>query len=284
MNAIEIENFTWKYEGTKAPCIEGMNLTIGDNEFVGIVGPNGAGKTTLVSAIKGIIPSNYNGVYKGKLNVFGKPVKDLADMECAKLVGMVFSDPDSQFTSMSVEEEISFGLENIGVGLDEIEERIKWVTQLTDIRSLLTKSPYELSGGQKQRVAIASVIAMQPRILILDEPTSMLDPVSKNMIFSLLRGIKEKMHITVIVVEHNIEKLVEVADRMLMLEGGKIKTDQKVGDFFASLDEKDLEGIRVPGAIQAIRQAYKSLGIKKNPPAQFDEICAELAGLLRKAG
>jgi energy-coupling factor transport system ATP-binding protein len=214
MSAVEIKNLCWRYEGREEFTFEDLNLSIEENQFIGIVGPNEAGKTTLVSAIKGIIPSNFNGIYKGSVELFSKKVSTSSTRELAKTVGMVFSDPDAQFTSMSVEEEISFGLENIGCSVKEINDRMKWVSELTNIGELLEKPPYDLSGGQKQRVAIASIIAMKPKIIILDEPTSMLDPISKDMVFDLLKTMKEKLKLTVIVVEHNIEKLVELADKM----------------------------------------------------------------------
>ncbi|KAF0092335.1 MAG: cobalt/nickel transport system ATP-binding protein [Fusobacteria bacterium] len=250
MNAIEIKNLSWRYERAENYAIEDLNLIIEENQFIGIVGPNEAGKTTLASAIKGIIPSEFNGIYKGTVELFGKKVTDCSTRELAKTVGMVFADPDSQFTSMSVEEEISFGLENIGCTVEEIDERIKWVSELTNIEELLEKPPYDLSGGQKQRVAIASIIAMKPRIIILDEPTSMLDPISKDMIFSLLQTMKEKLKLTIIVIEHNIEKLVELSDKMILVNDGKIEKYTDTDVFFQDIEFLDSRSIRIPGAIR----------------------------------
>lgn len=250
MNAIEIKNLSWRYERAENYAIEDLSLIIEENQFIGIVGPNEAGKTTLASAIKGIIPSEFNGIYKGSVELFGKKVTDCSTRELAKTVGMVFADPDSQFTSMSVEEEISFGLENIGCTVEEIDERIKWVSELTNIEDLLEKPPYDLSGGQKQRVAIASIIAMKPRIIILDEPTSMLDPISKDMIFSLLETMKEKLKLTIIVIEHNIEKLVELSDKMILVNDGKIEKYTDTDVFFQDIEFLDSRSIRIPGAIR----------------------------------
>lgn len=250
MNAIEIKNLSWRYERAENYALDDLNLIIEENKFIGIVGPNEAGKTTLVSAIKGIIPSEFNGIYKGSVELFGKKVIDCSSRELAKTVGMVFADPDSQFTSMSVEEEISFGLENIGCTVEEIAERIEWVSELTNIGELLEKPPYDLSGGQKQRVAIASIIAMKPKIIILDEPTSMLDPISKDMVFNLLETMKKNLNLTIIVVEHNIEKLVELSDLMILVNDGKIEKYTKTEDFFDDLDFLDSRSIRIPGAIR----------------------------------
>ena len=176
---IAIKDLSWCYGDSEHRALDGVNLTLNSGEFVGIVGPNESGKTTLAAAMKGIIPQSFNGVYLGSVDLFGRPIVDYDAAECASLVGLVFSDPDAQFTTMSVEEEITFGLENIGLPIDVIGERLEWACELAGLQRLLTKSPFELSGGQKQRVAIAGVLAMRPKVIILDEPTSMLDPVSK---------------------------------------------------------------------------------------------------------
>lgn len=247
--AIRFSEFSWKYQDAKRFALSDVDLTVREGEFVGIVGPNEAGKTTLVSAIKGIIPENHHGVYRGVVEVFGREVRSLSTLEAAGAVGMVFADPDAQFTSMSVEEEITFGMENLGVPLPEIHRRLASVAALADLADLLEKSPHELSGGQKQRVAIASVLAMEPRILILDEPTSMLDPRSKTMVYRLLADLKERRRLTILVVEHNLERLVEVCDRLVLVTDGGVRVDAPTRTFFDLLDEDDRRSIRVPSSI-----------------------------------
>lgn len=279
MNAVEIKDLSWRYERAESFALESLNLIIEENKFIGIVGPNESGKTTLVSAIKGIIPSEFNGIYKGSVEIFGKKVTDCSSRDLAKMVGMVFADPDSQFTSMSVEEEISFGLENIGCTVEEIDERIKWVSELTNISELLEKPPYDLSGGQKQRVAIASIIAMKPRIIILDEPTSMLDPVSKDMVFNLLETMKKNLNLTIIVVEHNIEKLVELSDMMILINDGKIEQYKKTEDFFDDLDFLDSRSIRVPGAIRFVKMVNDEENLKT--PVHLNKIAEKLKQEIR---
>lgn len=279
MNAVEIKDLYWRYEGREEYTFENLNLTIEENQFIGIVGPNEAGKTTLVSAIKGIIPSNFNGIYKGSVKLFNKEVKTSSTRELAKTAGMVFSDPDAQFTSMSVEEEISFGLENIGCSIEEINERMKWVSDLTNIGDLLEKPPYDLSGGQKQRVAIASIIAMKPKIIILDEPSSMLDPISKDMIFDLLKTMKDKLKLTVIVVEHNIEKLVELADKMIFINNGKIDKYVETDRFFDDIEFLNKRSIRIPEAIQFMHMVNKDKNVLS--PMQLEDIEKTLKGYLK---
>ena len=216
-NVIEIIDYSWRYINTKIPAIEGINLTIEEGSFVGIIGPNGAGKTTLAYSIDGLIPGQYNGIKKGAVNVFETEVEDYAKGELQQLVGVVFSDPEAQFTAMTVEDELVFGMENIGLSLPEIQDRLDWVTELTDLSHLMMKPPYEISGGQKQRVALAAVLAMKPKILVLDEPTSMLDPVSRGLIFKVLAKLKAEENNTIIVIEHSLENLVPLADQMVLM-------------------------------------------------------------------
>ena len=205
---IEITDYSWKYINTKIPALKKINLSIEEGSFIGIIGPNGSGKTTLAYSIDGLIPGQYNGVKHGTVNVFGKEVEEYKTGELQRLAGMVFSDPESQFTAMTVEDELVFGMENIGLTVPEIRERLDWVTELTDLKHLLEKPPYEISGGQKQRVALAAVLSMMPKLLILDEPTSMLDPVSRVRIFDVLAKIKAEGKSTIIVIEHSLDALV----------------------------------------------------------------------------
>ena len=192
MIAVSIQDLGWKYSGRKNFAIEHVNLEIPANSFTSVVGPNEHGKTTLVSCIKGIIPNSFHGVWRGKVEIFGQDVRKMSGQSLAAEIGFVFADPEAQFTSMTVEEELVFGLENIGLPLGEVKSRLEWVTEIAMIADLLDKSPYEISGGQKQRVAIASVLAMKPRIMILDEPTSMLDPLGKDFIFDIMTNLKTR--------------------------------------------------------------------------------------------
>lgn len=282
MNAIEITGLSWKYSGKADYALKDINLSIEENTFVGIIGSNESGKTTLVSCIKGIIPENYSGVFKGDIKLFGKSIKECSPVEIARIIGMVFSDPDAQFTSMSVEEEIAFGLENMGIGVKEIKERIEWVSKLTSIENLLVKPPYDLSGGQKQRIAIASILAMKPKIIILDEPTSMLDPFAKDNIFSLLQKMKEELKVTVLVVEHNIEKIAELADSIILVSDGKIEKVGKTDGFFNDIEFIEKHSVKVPEAIKFISKVYEKKGISQGIPVKFNEIQNRMEGLLEE--
>jgi len=246
---IEIQNYSWKYINTRVPAIRGINLSIEEGSFVGVIGPNGAGKTTLAYSIDGLIPGQYNGVKKGTVKVFGKEVEEYAKGELQQLVGVVFSDPEAQFTAMTVEDELVFGMENIGLSLTEIKERLEWVTELTDLSHLLMKPPYEISGGQKQRVALAAVLSMRPKILVLDEPTSMLDPVSRERIFGVLAKLKEEENNTIIAIEHSLENLVPLADQMVLLSEGELILHDETQPFFQQSRLLLEKGVFPPGAM-----------------------------------
>lgn len=244
--AITINDLQWKYEHTTKFALDGINLEIEENSFLGIVGANESGKTTLISTINGLIPHAYNGIYRGRVEVLGKDVQKLDSLELASMVGFVFADPEAQFTAMTVAEELSFGLENLGLKTAEIGERLAYAAELTMIADLLDKSPYDISGGQKQRVAIACVLAMNPPIIIMDEPTSMIDPLGKQLIFDILRRLKDAREHTLIVVEHNVEQLAPLADRMLLMQDGTIARIADTRTFFEEPHLLTAHGVPTP--------------------------------------
>jgi energy-coupling factor transporter ATP-binding protein EcfA2 len=280
MEAVVTKDLGWKYSGRKRFAIEHVDLEIEENTFVSIVGPNEHGKTTLVSCIKGLIPSSFHGVWRGSVEIFGQDVRKLSAQRLAQEIGFVFADPEAQFTSMTVEEELVFGLENIGLPLGEVKERLDWVSQITMIGDLLDKSPYEISGGQKQRVAIASVLAMRPRIIILDEPTSMLDPLGKDFIFEILTNIKKETEMTVIVVEHNIEQIAPLSDVMILMYEGSIAKSGPPEVFFENSDFLIEHGIQPPQATAFIDNVRK-LGDYNGPlPISLEASIPVLANIL----
>ncbi len=250
MDLIEIKDCSWTYLNQPKAALQSINLTIRQGEFVGIIGPNGAGKTTLAYMINGLIPGQYHGIKDGEVLVYGKEVETYPRGALQRKVGMVFSDPEAQFTAMTVEDELVFGMENIGLTIPEIRERLEWVLSLTDMAPLMGKPPYELSGGQKQRVALAAVLAMTPEVMILDEPTSMLDPISRTRVFNVLEKTKQEKNNTVIVIEHSLEKLVPLADRMILLHDGKVALDDEPRAFFRQMPVLLEKGIEPPGVIR----------------------------------
>ena len=257
MLAVSIQDLGWKYSGRKNFAIEHVNLEIEANTFTSVVGPNEHGKTTLMSCIKGLIPHSFNGVWRGTVEVFGQNVREMSSQALADEIGFVFADPEAQFTSMTVEEEIVFGLENIGLELVEVKERLDWVAEIAMLEDLLDKPPYEISGGQKQRVAIASVLAMKPRIMILDEPTSMLDPLGKDFIFDILTNLKQEQDLTLIVIEHNIEQVAPLSDQMILMYDGNIAKLAPPDEFFENSEYLYQHGINPPQATAFLDELKK---------------------------
>ena len=275
--AIKIRDLTWQYTDTESPALKNIDLDIEENSFIGVCGPNESGKTTLVSCIKGLIPKNFHGAYQGEVEVFGKNVKELNTQELAEYVGFVFADPEAQFTSMSVEEELAFGMENIGLDITEIYQRIEWVAELTMIQDLLQKSPYDISGGQKQRVAIASAIVMQPKIIIMDEPTSMLDPFGKDSVFAICERMKNELNMTIIMVEHTIDRLTRLSDKMILMHDGQIKKFLEPKEFFEDVQEIAGFGLNVPDSMLFLDRLRKQ-GLYKGPMEYEPEKISQIAG------
>lgn len=247
---IEIENYSWQYLNTAKPALNDVNLSIEEGKFVGIIGSNGSGKTTLAYSIDGLIPGQYHGIKNGTVKILGKEVEEYGRGELQRSIGMVFSDPEAQFTAMTVEDELVFGMENLGMTIPEIRERLDWVLDLTDLGHLINKPPYEISGGQKQRVALAAMLAMMPKVMILDEPTSMLDPLSRKRVFDVLARLKQEERHTIIVIEHSLENLIPLADRMVLLSSGDLLLEDETQAFFQQVKLLLEKGISPPGAMR----------------------------------
>jgi len=279
---IEITNYSWKYINTRKPAIENINFSVEEGAFIGIIGPNGSGKTTLAYSMDGLIPGQYNGIKKGTVKIFGKEVEDYGQGELQRLVGVVFSDPESQFTAMTVEDELVFGMENIGLTIPEIRERLEWVTELTDLKHILEKPPYEISGGQKQRVALAAVLAMMPKILILDEPTSMLDPISRMRIFDVLAKLKKEKKSTIIVIEHSLENLVPLADRMVLMSSGELSLEDETQAFFQETEFLLEKGAFPPGALRFFYELSQKNLYRGNYPLTVESASITLKKLIEK--
>lgn len=279
---VEIQNYSWRYLYTKTPALNGINLTIEEGGFVGIIGPNGSGKTTLAYSLDGLIPGQYRGVKQGAVIILGREVEAYPAGALQKLVGVVFSDPEAQFTAMTVEDELVFGMENLGLSIPEIRQRLEWVTDLAGLGPLLDKPPYEISGGQKQRVALAAVLAMKPRILILDEPTSMLDPVSRKRIFEVLVKLKQEQRNTIIVIEHSLEHLAPLADRMILLSNGELLLDGETHAFFDRLDLLLEHGIQPPGAMLFTHRLVQQGYCAGRLPLTVDEAADSLTEVLAR--
>jgi len=236
MKEIEIKNFWWKYAGSDTWALKGVDLTINEGEFVLISGPTGAGKTTLLRSIIGLIPYGYLGTLKGNIYVRGKNLLESSISEMSKIVGMVFEDPETQIIWNRVIDDIVFPLENLNLNKDEMVERLNYSLKLLNLEDKKYSSPYELSGGQKQRLSLATIIAKRPKIILLDEPTSQLDPVGRREVIDALIKLKKEYSSTIVIVEHNIDQLVKYVDRILLLDDGKIVLDDVPDKYFENID------------------------------------------------
>ena len=263
---IEIKNFSYKYPLEDKNVLENLNLKIEKGEFWAVIGKNGSGKTTLCNALRRFVPDFYKGEVTGKIVVDGKNLKDFSPKELVTKIGFVFQNPFTQISGVkdTVFEEIAYGLENLAVEKEKIIKRVNETLKLLEIEHLKDKNPQEMSGGQKQRVALASIIVMDPEILVIDEPTSQLDPKGTHDIFKII-NIMAKKGKTIILVEHKLELIAEYAEKIVVLDEGKIILSGKANEVLNNkiLLEKEI------GMTQYSMLAYK---LEKVGKAKFEEI------------
>ena len=224
---LKIENLNYFYPEQQGTALKNINLEIEEGDFVLLVGGSGSGKSTLVKAIAGLVPEFYGGKVSGKITINNRNINEFRRRDLVQKVGIVFQDPETQLVMTRVEDEIAFGLENVAINENLIRRRIFEVSGALALNSYLNKSIPHLSGGLKQKVALASILAMQPDILILDEPTSQLDPVAGEEILTIIRRLNEENGITVILIEQRLERCFHLADRFIFMDKGEIKLNTK---------------------------------------------------------
>ncbi|MGF3104523.1 energy-coupling factor ABC transporter ATP-binding protein [Rossellomorea sp. DUT-2] len=240
MSGIEIRNVSYQYPTGSEKVLHDLNLTIESGKFYALAGVNGGGKTTLCNVIRGFIPHFFKGERTGEVLIDGKDVQDWDPSDLAQKVGFVFQNPFTQISGVkeTVFDEIAFGLENLGVEISVIKQKVQDIIKLLGIEYIQDKNPNELSGGQKQRVALASIIVMEPDILIFDEPTSQLDPQGTEEIFRVIDIMKKKGK-TIILVEHKIELIAEYADYVIVLQDGQIKKQGRTEEVLSEEGTQD---------------------------------------------
>ena len=272
MAIVNLLNVTYKYPITDSPALQNINLQVGEGEFLAVIGPNGAGKSTLCYTLAGFIPHFFKGEITGTVEVAGVEASRSNLNEWVLNVGLAFQNPFNQISGakFTVFEEIAFGLENTGVPRDEMKQRVKDAMKLTGISDLADRSPYSLSGGQQQRVALTSILVMQPKVLVLDEPTSQMDPIGTREVFGVIRTMAEK-GMTVVLVEHKVEWIANYADRVVALHEGQIILDGKPGDVLTS-DILTDKGFGISRYTSVARKA-KEIGLWKQDklPVTLDE-------------
>ncbi|NMC61099.1 MAG: ABC transporter ATP-binding protein [Candidatus Methanofastidiosa archaeon] len=222
---IRFKDFSFFYPDSLKPSLDRINVKIEEGEFLVISGPSGGGKSTFLRSINGLIPNFYGGKISGEVLVHGRNASETPTNQMSELVGMVFQDPENQLISNHVEREIAFGMENLCFPNDLMKKRIEEALDAVNISRLRNRITSELSGGQKQKVAIASALAMHPSILLLDEPTSELDPRSAEEVLNVIEKINDELGLTILLVEHRLERVIHHVDRILMIDGGKLIYD-----------------------------------------------------------
>lgn len=277
MEIFKIENLTYFYPEAANPAISDINLCVNEGEFLLIVGPSGGGKTTLARIMAGLIPDFYGGRINGRISFKGVSLAKLKKGQLQKEVGMVFQNPERQLIMGKVESEIAFGLENLGVEPDEIKRRIAEVSVFFGLSSLLDTQCEHLSGGEKQKLALASILAMGPKVIILDEPTSQLDPIAAEEVFQALRRLKDDFGYTIILIEQRLDRCFCLCDRIILLEDGRVAQDSDARNFasWAVKEKSDfiplfckLFSSHQPREVPlAVAQARKLIG-NYNGPAQ----------------
>lgn len=281
---IEVKDFTFRYREEQAPALSDINLTIPDGAFVGITGAAGSGKSTLTYALNGIIPHCYPGDFYGSVTVYGLDTCESQLTDISLLVGSVCQDIDSQMVSTVVEDEMLFGLENFGVAKDQVEARIVEALSSMGIADLRYRTIDSLSGGQKQKVAIASILAMRPRVLVLDEPTAELDPASSVVVFDLLAEYAREHKTTVVVVEQKIALLSDYADMLVVVDGGRIRYAASPEEVLEHADELLALGVNCPRSTTLMNRLRAS-GIYAGPVCRnVRQAACAIGALVQGAG
>ena len=223
MGYFKIENVNYKYPLEDKQALKNINIEIKKGEFWAVIGKNGSGKTTFCNMLRRFVPDFYKGELTGKITLEDKELKDYSQKELVQKIGFVFQNPFTQISGVkdTVFEEIAYGLENLGLKKEEIIFKVEKILKLLEIEKLRDRNPYDLSGGQKQRVALASIIAMNPDILVIDEPTSQLDPKGTEDIFKIINLMANEGK-TIILVEHKLELIAEYAQNILVLDEGEV--------------------------------------------------------------
>lgn len=273
MSIINVEHLKYKYPDTDKLVLNDISFTVERGEFIAVIGQNTTGKSTLCYSLSGLIPHFFKGGYGGSVTINDRVVETTELSDMVQTVGLIFENPFSQMTGakFTVYGEIAFGLENLGVPRHDMRERIDRSLAIMNITDLSDRSPFTLSGGQMQRVAIASVIAMNPDVLILDEPTSQLDPRGASDVFVVVENLS-KQGMTIIMAEHNMERIAKYADKVLLLHDGK-RIDFDTPEKVFSRDDLSQYGIAPP----VVTRVARKLGIKRKDTGLYPTLVDQLS-------
>ncbi len=263
---ISLKSYSFTYEGSGRRALSEINFDIEEEEIVVIAGASGSGKSTLLRSLNGLIPHVYRGTYEGGVWVDGMLVKETPTHVLATKVGFVFQNPENQIFMFTVERDVAFGLENLGYPPHEIKRRVDWALETLGLQELRKRAPHELSDGQKQRVAIAGALVLEPKILILDEPTSLLDPETAYEVVRLVDELNRKLGLTVILVEHRLELVAPIADRLAVIYEGRVVGNGKPREVLRNVDLVEI-GLSPPTIISLQHEIERRLNISFKEPA-----------------
>jgi len=276
---IVISDLSYRYPASDQLVLKEINLQVRRGEFIGIVGPTGSGKTTLCLALNGVVPHFYGGEFFGSITVAGLDTVQNPSYELAQHVGMVFQDPEIQLTAPTVAAEIAFALENVSTPAEEIMQRIPAALKALRLEGMEGRHPHQLSGGQKQRLAIASALALQPEVLVLDEPTSQLDPVGADEVFSVVRELNRTHGVTIILVSHASEEVAEYTDRVVLLANGQILAGAPPRQFFQNVSLLREHDVRLPDVTETFDRIFRQTSPRPELPVTLEDALTGFAEL-----
>ena len=277
---IKFDHVSYTYPGVDNPAVNDVSLSINEGEIVLITGPSGAGKTTLCSMLNRIVPESYGGDISGKIYIKGADISQYTIGQMAFISGLLFQDPSGQLTSATVGDEIAFGPENKGLPVDKINELVDEYIGYVNMRKFIKRPPQALSGGQQQSIVYASVLAMEPEIYILDEPTSNLDPLGSDLVFRLMKKVATDKKKTAIIVEHKLEKIIDMVDRIIIMDKGSIAFNGTPKEVLSHYKELFKIGVVAPQIDQVINRINEEKGYNLPAPITLSEAVEELRSIL----
>lgn len=277
---LDIASFT--YWQAERPALQNIHLHIPAGQFVVLTGPTGAGKSTFLQLLNGLIPNHIPGKLDGDVLIYGKNTKQHSVSELSQQVGLVFEDPDTQIVSLTVEDDVAFGPSNLGMTSEEIRASIHEALEKTRLLGFENRNPFNLSGGEKQSLAMAGILAMHPQVLALDEPTSMLDPVGRSRIISILKTLVAETNTTILLVEQNPELVLDLADRILLMDNGQIVKDGTPQEVFTDVSTMQRVGAKLPPVVELFSELKKLGCWDAELPLTLGEAASQLKSILKK--
>jgi energy-coupling factor transporter ATP-binding protein EcfA2 len=270
---IKIQDLSFRYYNSVKNALSKINLEVFAGDFVLVTGPSGCGKSTLLRCMNGLIPHFYQGEFSGQVLVRGIDTRKSSVSELSTLVGLVFSDPESQLLTLEVASDVAFGPENLGLPRDEVIERVDWAIKNVGIEGLRRLAPFQLSGGEQQKVAIASILSIKPKVLVLDEPTANLDPRSAKSVIHLL-GDLSKQGTTIIVAEHRLDLISHYSNRVVLMQAGEVRLEGEPQRVFTSKLTTEL-GVDAP-VFYSLKESMSKAGLIVNGVRDMEELASAL--------